>query len=233
MPLKSVDTELDDVLRVSAKLKMIEIKHQYDAKEIRLDDRYNDSYKRDQINDVRGAHEEAVDALIGEFRYAVTTKSEELEARLKPGSGANIEPPIDLIKESDRQLWIQQAEMKAQLSDLVRLEKLKMFKDEIGGLKAVELVQEYERAVETADIAFCEAVERFGGRRMKALANQGDRSAAESTKRLSGLMAQRADANLTPLQRKAKSDIEKLKGISGKFFEMVRLTKEYTLRRNQ
>ena len=47
------------------------------------------------------------------------------------------------------------------------------------------------------------------------------------------LMAQRADADLTPLQRKAKSDIEKLKDISSKFFEIVRLTKQYTLRRNQ
>ena len=68
---------------------------------------------------------------------------------------------------------------------------------------------------------------------MKALANGGDRSAPESTRRLTELMAQRADADLTPLQCKAKVDIEKLKGFSGKFFDVVRLTKQYTLKRNQ
>ena len=64
---------------------------------------------------------------------------------------------------------------------------------------------------------------------MKALVNSRDRSALESTRRLTELMAQRADADLTPLQCKAKVDIEKLKGISGKFFDVVRLTKQYTL----
>ena len=44
---------------------------------------------------------------------------------------------------------------------------------------------------------------------------------------------QMANTNSTRQQRKAKSNIEKLKGIGGKFFEMVRLTKQYTLRRNQ
>ena len=68
---------------------------------------------------------------------------------------------------------------------------------------------------------------------MKALVNSGDRSALESSGWLTELMAQRADATLTPLQRKAKADIEKLKDIGGKLFEMVRLTKQYTLRRHQ
>ena len=44
---------------------------------------------------------------------------------------------------------------------------------------------------------------------------------------------QMANANSTPLQRKAKSCIEKLKDIGDKFRERVRLTKQYTLRRQQ
>ena len=77
-----------------------------------------------------------------------TAKNAELEARLKPESTVNIGLPLDLIKESDRQLWIQQAEMKAQLSELIRVETLKMFRDEIDGLQTVELVQEeYEQAI--------------------------------------------------------------------------------------
>ena len=44
---------------------------------------------------------------------------------------------------------------------------------------------------------------------------------------------QMANANSTPLQRKAKSYIEKLKDIGDKFRERVRLTKQYTLRRQQ
>ena len=59
---------------------------------------------------------------------------------------------------------------------------------------------------------------------MKALANGGDRSAPESTRRLTELMAQRADADLTPLQWKAKVVIENLKVISGKFLDVVGLT---------
>ena len=104
-----------------------------------------------------------------------------------------------LVMESDRQLWIQQAEMKEQLSELVRLERLRVHKDDIDGLQAVELVSEYEQAIKEADTAFCEAVERFGRRRMKKLASGGDRSAAENIGRLGELMAQRADADLTPL----------------------------------
>ena len=98
-PLKGVDTELDDVLRVSAKLKMVDIKHKDDIREIKQDDRYKEGYKRNQIEDVRLANEEAVDALVGEFQRTVTAKSEELEARLKSMSAVNAEPPLDLIKE--------------------------------------------------------------------------------------------------------------------------------------
>jgi len=232
MPLKGVDTELDEVLRVSDKLKMIDIKHKDDTKDILQDDRYKEGYKRGQVEDARVANEEAVDALVGEFKATVTAKSDELEAKLKSVSVANLEPPLMLVMESDRQLWIQQAEMKEQLSELVRLERLRIHKDDIDGLQAVELVSEYEQAIKEADIAFCEAVERFGRRRLKKLASGGDRSAAENIGRLGELMAQRADANLTPLQRKAKTDIEKLKNINGKFFEMVHLMKQYTLRRS-
>lgn len=232
MPLKGVDTELDDVLRVSAKLKMIDIKHKDDTKDILQDDRYKEGYKRGQVEDARAANEEAVDALVGEFKATVTAKSDELEAKLKPASAANLEPPLMLVMESDRQLWIQQAEMKAHLAELVRLERLRVHKDDIDGLQAVELVSEYEQAIKEADIAFCEAVERFGQRRLKKLVSGGDRSAAESIRRLAELMAQRADANLTPVQRKAKSDIEKLKSINSKFHEMAHLTKQYTLRRS-
>jgi len=44
---------------------------------------------------------------------------------------------------------------------------------------------------------------------------------------------QMANANSTSTQRKAKSNIEKLKDIGGKFLEMVRLTKQYTMWRQQ
>jgi len=132
---------------------------------------------------------------------------------------------IDQETMHGRTIHIPAAEVKAQLAELVRIEHLKMHKSDIDSLNAIELVQEYELAIKEADIAFCEAVERFVKRRMKALVNSGDRSAPESSRRLTELMAQRADAALTPLQRKAKADIEKLKDIGGKFFEMVRLTK--------
>jgi hypothetical protein len=196
LPLKPVDTELSEVLRVSDKLKMVDTKYKDDVQKIMQDDRYNESYKRDRVEDVRVESEAAVDALVAEFQSTVAAKSEDLESKLKPVSAANLEPPSVLAIESDRQLWIQQA-------------------------------------IEEADIAFCEAVERFGRRRLKKLSNGGDRSAAENVGRLGELMAQRADASLTPTQRKAKSDIEKLKDIGGKFFEMAHLTKQYTLRRQQ
>ncbi len=232
LPLKPVDTELSEVLRVSDKLKMVDTKYKDDVQKIMQDDRYNESYKRDRVEDVRVESEAAVDALVAEFQSTVAAKSEDLESKLKPVSAANLEPPSVLVIESDRQLWIQQAEMKEQLSELVRLERLRMHQDDINGLQAVELVSEYQQAIEEADIAFCEAVERFGRRRLKKLADGGDRSAAENVGRLGELMAQRADASLTPVQRKAKSDIEKLKDIGGKFFEMAHLTKQYTLRRS-
>ena len=232
LPLKPVDTELSEVLRVSDKLKMVDTKYKDDVQKIMQDDRYNESYKRDRVEDVRVESEAAVDALVAEFQATVAAKSEDLESKLKPVSAANLEPPSVLVIESDRQLWIQQAEMKEQLSELVRLERLRMHQDDINGLQAVELVSEYQQAIEEADIAFCEAVERFGRRRLKKLSNGGDRSAAENVGRLGELMAQRADASLTPVQRKAKSDIEKLKDIGGKFFEMAHLTKQYTLRRS-
>ena len=195
LPLKPVDTELSEVLRVSDKLKMVDTKYKDDVQKIMQDDRYNESYKRDRVEDVRVESEAAVDALVAEFQSTVAAKSEDLESKLKPVSAANLEPPSVLAIESDRQLWIQQA-------------------------------------IEEADIAFCEAVERFGRRRLKKLSNGGDRSAAENVGRLGELMAQRADASLTPVQRKAKSDIEKLKSINSKFHEMAHLTKQYTLRRS-
>jgi hypothetical protein len=232
LPLTPVDTELSEVLRLSEKLKTIDTKYKDDTKNITQDDRYNEGYKRDRVEDVRVESEAAVDALVAEFQSTVAAKSEELESKLKPVSAANLEPPSVLVIESDRQLWIQQAEMKEQLSELVRLERLRMHQDDINGLQAVELVSEYQQAIEEADIAFCEAVERFGRRRLKKLSSGGDRSAADNIGRLADLMAQRADASLTPTQRKAKSDIEKLKDIGGKFFEMAHLTKQYTLRRS-
>ena len=232
LPLKPVDTELSEVLRVSDKLKMVDTKYKDDVQKIMQDDRYNESYKRDKVESLRVESEAAVDALVAEFQSTVAAKSEDLESKLKPVSAANLEPPSVLVIESDRQLWIQQAEMKEQLSELVRLERLRMHQDDINGLQAVELVSEYQQAIEEADIAFCEAVERFGRRRLKKLSNGGDRSAAENVGRLGELMAQRADASLTPVQRKAKSDIEKLKSINSKFHEMAHLTKQYTLRRS-
>jgi hypothetical protein len=232
LPLTPVDTELSEVLRLSEKLKTIDTKYKDDTKNITQDDRYNEGYKRDRVEDVRVESEAAVDALVAEFQSTVAAKSEELESKLKPVSAANLEPPSGLVIESDRQLWIQQAEMKEQLSELVRLERLRMHQDDINGLQAVELVSEYQQAIEEADIAFCEAVERFGRRRLKKLSSGGDRSAAENIGRLGELMAQRADASLTPVQRKAKSDIEKLKSINSKFHEMAHLTKQYTLRRS-
>ena len=233
LPLKPVDTELSEVLRVSDKLKMVDTKYKDDVQKIMQDDRYNEGYKRDQVEDARLENEAAVNALVAEFQSTVAAKSEDLESKLKPVSAANLEPPSVLAIESDRQLWIQQAEMKEQLSELVRLERLRMHQDDINGLQAVELVSEYQQAIEEADIAFCEAVERFGRRRLKKLSSGGDRSAAENIGRLGELMAQRADASLTPVQRKAKSDIEKLKSINSKFHEMAHLTKQYTLRRQQ
>ncbi len=233
LPLKPVDTELSEVLRVSDKLKMVDTKYKDDVQKIMQDDRYNESYKRDKVESLRVESEAAVDTLVAEFQSTVAAKSEDLESKLKPVSAANLEPPSVLAIESDRQLWIQQAEMKEQLSELVRLERLRIHQDDINGLQAVELVSEYQQAIEEADIAFCEAVERFGRRRLKKLSSGGDRSAAENVGRLGELMAQRADASLTPTQRKAKSDIEKLKDIGGKFFEMAHLTKQYTLRRQQ
>jgi hypothetical protein len=232
LPLKPVDTELDEVLRVSDKLKMIDVRYKDDVQKITQDDRYNEGYKRDKVESLRVESEAAVDTLVAEFQSTVAAKSEDLESKLKPVSAANLEPPSVLAIESDRQLWIQQAEMKEQLSELVRLERLRMHQDDINGLQAVELVSEYQQAIEEADIAFCEAVERFGRRRLKKLSNGGDRSAAENVGRLGELMAQRADASLTPVQRKAKSDIEKLKSIKSKFHEMAHLTKQYTLRRS-
>ena len=232
LPLTPVDTELSEVLRLSEKLKTIDTKYKDDTKNITQDDRYNEGYKRDRVEDVRLESEAAVDALVAEFQSTVAAKSEDLESKLKPVSAANLEPPSVLVIESDRQLWIQQAEMKEQLSELVRLERLRMHQDDINVLQAVELVSEYEEAIGEADIAFCEAVERFGRRRLKKLADGGDRSAADNIGRLADLMAQRADAILTPVQRKAKSDIEKLNDIGGKFHEMARLTKQYTLRRS-
>ncbi len=232
LPLTPVDTELSEVLRVSDKLKMVDTKYKDDVQKIMQDDRYNESYKRDKVESLRVESEAAVDALVAEFQSTVAAKSEDLESKLKPVSAANLEPPSVLAIESDRQLWIQQAEMKEQLSELVRLERLRMHQDDINGLQAVELVSEYQQAIEEADIAFCEAVERFGRRRLKKLSNGGDRSAAENVGRLGELMAQRADASLTPVQRKAKSDIEKLKSINSKFHEMAHLTKQYTLRRS-
>ena len=232
LPLTPVDTELSEVLRLSEKLKTIDTKYKDDTKNITQDDRYNEGYKRDRVEDVRVESEAAVDALVAEFQSTVAAKSEELESKLKPVSAANLEPPSVLVIESDRQLWIQQAEMKEQLSELVRLERLRMHKEDIDGLQAVELVSEYEQAIKEADIAFCEAVERFGRRRLKKLASGGDMSAAENIGRLGELMAQRADASLTPVQRKAKSDIEKLKSISSKFHEMAHLMKQHTLRRS-
>ena len=232
LPLTPVDTELSEVLRLSDKLKMIDVRYKDDVQKITQDDRYNEGYKRDKVESLRVESEAAVDTLVAEFQSTVAAKSEDLESKLKPVSAANLEPPSVLVIESDRQLWIQQAEMKEQLSELVRLERLRMHQDDINGLQAVELVSEYQQAIEEADIAFCEAVERFGRRRLKKLSSGGDRSAAENVGRLGELMAQRADASLTPVQRKAKSDIEKLKDIGGKFFEMAHLTKQYTLRRS-
>ncbi len=232
LPLQPVDTELDEVLRLSDKLKMIDVRHKDDSKNIMQDDRYNEGFKRDKVEDVRLENEEAVNALVAEFQATVAAKSEELESKLKPVPAANLEPPAMLVMGSEKQLWIQQAEMKAHLAELVRLERLRMHKDDIDGLQAVELVSEYEQAIKEADIAFCEAVERFGLRRLKKLAGGGDRSAAENIGPLTKLMAQRADASLTPVQRKAKSDIEKLKSINSKFHEMAHLTKQYTLRRS-
>jgi hypothetical protein len=232
LPLTPVDTELSEVLRLSEKLKTIDTKYKDDTKNITQDDRYNEGYRRDKVESLRVEGVAAVDTLVAEFQSTVAAKSEDLESKLKPVSAANLEPPSVLVIESDRALWIQQAEMKEQLSELVRLERLRMHQDDINGLQAVELVSEYQQAIEEADIAFCEAVERFGRRRLKKLSNGGDRSAAENVGRLGELMAQRADASLTPVQRKAKSDIEKLKDIGGKFFEMAHLTKQYTLRRS-
>jgi len=41
-------------------------------------------------------------------------------------------------------------------------------------------------------------------------------------------MVHKANANLTPLQRKAKSNIEQLKAIGGKFFEPIKETVDMT-----
>ena len=90
-----------------------------------------------------------------------------------------------------RTIHIPAAEVKAQLAELVRIEHLKMHKSDIDSLNAIEPSSgEYEQAIKEADIAFCEAVERFGKRRMKALVNSGDRSAPESSRRLTELIAQ-------------------------------------------
>merc|ERR1712000_776922 len=101
-------------------------------------------FKRDKVEDVRLENEEAVNALVAEFQATVAAKSEELESKLKPVPAANLEPPAMLVMGSEKQLWIQQAEMKAHLAELVRLERLRMHKDDIDGLQAVELVSEYE-----------------------------------------------------------------------------------------
>ena len=60
--------------------------------------------------------------------------------------------------------------MKAYLAELVRIERLRMHKEDIDGLQAVELVQEYEQAIKEADIAFCDAE---SGCQLDTVATQG------------------------------------------------------------
>ncbi len=230
---EQVDTELDSVFRVSAKLKTLDEKFKTEATETKADDRLSGSYKREKVERSRLAHRTAVDELINEFQAISSHKEAELASRLNPSPAKNSQPPLELVRDSDRILWKQNEQIRSSMAELVRLEQLKMHREDINRLGAVELVNEYTQAVENEDSAFCDAVEQFGLKRLKSLvASAGDKEAPESILGLNRLIEQRREEALTPEQKKAKADIEKLRAISGKFHSMAQLTKTYTLRRN-
>ena len=227
------ETVLDEVLQISAKLITLESTFKQEKTKTKANKNLSRPCKRVKVEESRIYHQAEVDALIDKFQTASAQKKADLKSQLNPSVTITTAPPSGLTKESDRILWEQNEQIRTDIAELLRLERMKMHRGHIYRLGAMGLIDEYEKAIKNEDTAFCEAIEQFGRQRMRELKQSGNIFPLEGTGLLNNLIEQRRENLLTEEQKETNANILLLDEIIETFHRNAEQIKKTTLRRKR
>ncbi len=224
---------LEEVLQFLDNLIALEGKFEQKKTKTKANKNLSRPDKRGKVEEFRIYHLTEVDVLIDKFQTASAQKKADLKSQLNPSVTITTDPPSGLTKESDRILWKQNEQIRTDTAELLRLERMKMHRDDIYSLGVMGLIDEYKKAVKNEDTAFCEAIEHFGRQRMRKLKQSGDIFSLDGTGLLNNLIEQRRENLLTEEQKETNANILVLDEIIKTFHQKAEQIKKTTLRRNQ
>ena len=193
------------------------------VKEIRRDRRFTPEHKDVLIGEAGKIYDDKLKTFVGNFETVCQQKRTVLESMANPppeNNGHAEVMPDSLVLSSEKAIWRSLSESKALLVEVVKNQRLSLFKDDVELMSGAEIVQAYKS--EDSDPLFKESLELYGPRRLRRI-SAGSPADVEASLMLQRLIAERKEAAKTPNQRQAEADVERLDALHSKFHLLLGL----------